>query len=287
MQHKYCFIPLNEQILDRFKTWAKVCRYYFTQQLPNAQLLNKTLSLRGIHQGRSAFVLGCGPSLNKYDLRKLARYQKEKKFNVFAVNSYLFSDHAKILTPDYYFLSDPVAFGSKTGYGSANDAALKNQMECVWQKIKGLKLPLFVPLGLYDRVDLLDKFPFCDQENIYSVNVDNPLKPRGYVSMTVLKALTMALFMGHEKIYIAGMDCSDFKHMVVDKENVLYLDYNHFFNPKHNRLQYYHVANMCEMLYAEHLLFQSFGRFSGYPIVNLDPDGLLDCFSKKHNLDVY
>lgn len=284
---KYSFIPLHEQVLDRLKTAAKVWRYYFQHQLPNAKAMKKTAAFRNRHQGQAAFVLGCAPSLNKLDLRKLAQYQKEEQFKVYAVNSYLFSEYAQELVPDYYCLSDPAAFGGKTGYGQDNDDKVQNQMKKVAEKIQNLGLPVFIPVESYDRINWPNRYPFCDQQDLYSNNVIDPLSPRGYVSMTVLKALTMALYMGHERIYIAGIDCSDIKHTFVDRNNDMYLDYKHFFNDKKNPLKLYHASNMCEMLYWEHLLYESFGRFSGHPIINLDPDGLLDCFSKEHELDVY
>ena len=284
---KYSFIPLHEQVLDRLKTAGKVWSYYFRHQLPHAEALKKTAAFKNKHKGQAAFVLGCGPSLNKLDLRKLAKYQKEDQFKVYAVNSYLLSEYTQELVPDYYFLSDPALFGHKTDYGQAYDDKAQDLVRRVSEKIKVLSLPVFIPADFYDKVDWPTKYPFCDQQDLYSKNIIDPIRPRGYLSATVLKALTMALFMGHEKIYIAGIDCSDIKYTFVNKKNEMHLDYRHFFNDNHNPLRISYAANMCEMLYWEHLLYESYRRFWEYPIINLDPDGLLDCFSKEHELDIY
>ena len=80
MIYKFSYIPLHEQILDRLKAWAKAGGYCLQHQRVNADVWKKTAAFRGIHKGQGAFVLGCGPSLNKFDLRKFARYQKENQF---------------------------------------------------------------------------------------------------------------------------------------------------------------------------------------------------------------
>ena len=284
MLNKFSCIPLKDQISHRLETVWTAFWYNRHFMRKSKDILRKTEALRGRHQGGSAFILGCGPSLNKLDIAKIKRYQKENGFTVYSVNAFILSSFAEEMTPDYYLLSDPRFLYSPKTPGQ------KETADQTRERLKASKMPVFVPLEFFQRMDLPDVYAFCDAENMYSDNVTDVLKPRGFCSMTVLKVMMLALFMGHEKLYLGGIDCSDAKHLVVDKNNDVYMDYRYFYNGQKNLMRYQAFLGHPDMtmtLYMEHLLYYSFRKFSNQPIVNLDPDGLLDCFSKTHDLDVY
>ncbi|MBF0570625.1 MAG: DUF115 domain-containing protein [Candidatus Omnitrophica bacterium] len=281
MRNVYCVVPIREQIRYRIRTYWHLFRYYKNFMWPHRELLKKTANLRGIHKGQNAFVFGCGPSLKRLDIQKIKQYQKKEKFNIYAVNAFINSEFCQEVIPDYYILSDPQSFKPEKEYSAT--ASL------VWKKLNQYHVPLFVPADLYQQADYQHKFIFCDQANLYSRNVTDPLSPAGFLSLTVLKAIQIALFMGHEKIYICGVDHDHFKSLYVDEHNDLYFDDTHFYGgDKKNiyRLKGWE-ATMMNQFYLSCLVWESFARFRHCPIINLNPESFVDTFTKQHDLDVY
>jgi hypothetical protein len=273
---------VKDYALDRIRTYWRMGRYYKDFMWANRDLFKKTAALRGIHQGSSAFVFGCGPSVNTLDMKKIKKYQKEQGFKIYAVNAYITSENSLEAVPDYYILSDPRALGHP------KDEKDRQTAKIVWERLTNNRIPLFVPADLHGNVEYQNKYIFCDQENLFSRNVTDLLRPRGFISLTVLKAVQIALFLGHEKIYICGVDHADTKSLHVGKDNKLVYEEPHFYDAKNKTARMVvENINMTEMFYLGFLGFESFNRFAGHPIINLNPESFVDCYSKEHPLDVY
>lgn len=285
---RYVGFSLKELLRLHIVTMGLVTRYFIRHILPNRIVLKNSSRLFGSKKGKSAFVFANGPSMNILDPNKIKEYC-QKGYEVFAVNSYINSNFGAIVTPNYYVLSDPAHFGVSLNLLSDNR---KKEVAEDLDKIKNLGVELFVPAQFYHRVAGINKYPFCDSENLFSKNVSDILKPRGYVSMTAYKALSIACYLGYDKIYICGFDNNYFKSLVVDSENNLYYMNEHF-NECEKSLKVLHKIrkdegeNIGELLYNHHLLFKSLDKFCKESIINLDTNSLVDCFSKKHDLLVY
>ena len=267
-------------------TKSRAFAEYFVFTLPNLKKLYKIKKLKDSKKGQKAFVFANGPSLNKIDAEKIKKYQDEG-FDVFAGNSFINTEFGKIVEPNYYVFSDPAHFGVYST--TTPEVAIKN---CIndYEKIVSREIPLFVPHRYCRKVSYKKAYVFNDTFDIFSKNVKDVTKRRPYVSMTLYKALSIACYMGYEEIYICGFDNDYFKSIIVDENNNVMYEENHFYDKvgnKNNRMQSPLFSTTAEALISFHVLFLGLEMFKQENIINLDPSGLADCFVKKHNLDIY
>ena len=285
---KYLGLSIFGILRRRFWTQVDVARYYSRHLLLNLPVLRKTKKLQNSKRGTRAFVFANGPSVRKLSPEKVRSFQQEG-FDIFAVNSYFHSEMSKVVLPDYYVLSDPAYFGHTVGLSDQRKQEAANDLS----KIIENNCVLFVPTEFYSTLDYSNKYAFCDAENIFSSNASDITRPRGYLSMTAYKALSIACFLGYESIYICGFDNNYFKTFVSDIDNRLYIEDVHFYDSTRQRRYVepnsfgWGDGSVGQALYLHHLLFEQLRKFARYPITNLDPEGLVDCFNKHHNLNIY
>ncbi|NKQ39706.1 MAG: hypothetical protein HF967_09635, partial [Methanosarcinales archaeon] len=229
------------------------------------------------------FVFANGPSINLLDLKKIEKYQKYG-FDVICVNSYILSDMAKTVVPNYYVLSDPLSFNiSKNAIPSDYTSMNKKQID----SLDKLNIPVFIPAQFFNLCKIKHQYIFNDFENRFIGNID-PTKPRGYVSMTAYKSLAIACYLGYDTIYICGFDSDYFKSICVDENNNIYYIDKHYDDDGVNRRVTPNAGKgLGNLLWEHHFLFKNMELFSDYNIIHLDKNSLVDAFSKKHNLDVY
>ncbi|BDD10374.1 hypothetical protein FUAX_28060 [Fulvitalea axinellae] len=279
---------LGDAVMKRIYLTMKYWKHYFQYIRPNKQEMDALKALRGSKKGKSAFILAGGPSLKKLDYEKVARYQREEGFEIFGINSFI----SKIkqvydLRLDYAVFSDPRHFGLLLDETTEKRRAeIKEDIKAVIDDEVALFAPMrFKGLGKYRTVY---HFPdFCD---IRTDNVEDITKPLGYYSLSTFKALSIALYCGYDTIYLCGLDNDYFKTVSVNENNEAFFEDNHFYdditvtrrladNPIYKR--------MGQFLFNCSLTFEFLEKFSPYNIVNLDKEGLVSNFTKKHNLDIY
>lgn len=261
-----------------FKDTIKYYKYYLQHVLPNKQLLNDTRLLKNSKKGKSTFVFANGPSLNILDIYKVAYYIKNYGFDLFAVNSFI-SNYS--LSPTHYVLSDPVYFNRLH-----HDHHRRIQLNDDLKNIISSSSEVFIPVQ-YHNYYKPNHYCFCDFYYHFSNNVFDILRPHGYLSMTAYKALAIAGFMGYDRIYICGFDNDYFKNISVSRNNEILFEDKHFFgdNKKVNKRPL--TTSIGDFLYRDHFLFSHLEKFKGKEIINLNPHGLIDTFSKSHDLDIY
>jgi hypothetical protein len=254
---------------------------------PDRVSIEDLLPLRDQHRGESCLVFGNGPSLSILDPAKVKAIS-EGGMDVFCVNHFVESDKFDLPHGVSLVLSDP-----KT-------------LEGDWvSRYAESKVPVrrvFIPHRIY-KPGLVqaakggfEVFPFNDNAVswIFSRNID-PTRPRSYLSMTLYKALAIAVFLGYSKIFLCGLDNSYVKTFFVDSENRLYRMDEHFDSEIYqlDGQRDYHLSDrygpggVAAMLMDYALQFSQLHRFPQDRIVNLDPDSLIDVFSKSHDLDIY
>jgi hypothetical protein len=269
-------------------TYLKVTKYYILYVLPLLKFFSKTKGLKNSHKNYYAFVFANGPSLKKIDPYKVANLQK-KNYYVFGVNSFISSNFASIVIPNYYVLSDPAYFGIESKLLTEER---KVEVKRDFNKLLQNKVKLFIPSRFIRKNNYDFISAFNDSQNIFSNNITNPLRPRGYLSMTAYKALAMACYMGFKKIYICGFDNNYIQNLKVNESNEMYYTDNHFYNNEFYKSRIHKINDSVsktvgELFYYHHFLFKHLEKFSSFPIFNLDKEGLVDCFSKNHDLDIY
>ena len=268
----------------RVRSFYRNARYYINHIAFDRSAKNKLRQIKDSKNNQKAFVFGNGPSLQKLSKSKVKKYMKEEGYDLFATNSYLYADISDELAPSHYLLSDPNWFEpSKADF----EEEFRDEIRTTLDNLEKIKPKLFIPFHEKDRKLPTETYYFNDSENLFSDNVTNLLQPRGYNSKGGRKALAIASYMGYEKIYMCGIDLSQFKELRVDQENNVYMEYTHFFENREKTFREHFSRSMGHQLYNFHWSFKTLEKFSHLPIVNLDPEGLVDVFPKRHELDVY
>ena len=243
-------------------------------------LLRQTRSLKATLGNRSALVLGNGPSIAKLDLVAVSS-QQAVDLDVFVVNWFPLSELAKSITPNFIVLSDPAMAPSQV-----------SDLRCcqLWDYLSlHSEIKIVVP-NSWSKY--LDKESTWSSRTIYfndlgmeglSKNID-PTKPRGYLSLTVYKALAMASYLGYRDISILGVDNTMFQGLSVTQENELMLGDKHFYakqRPDQNMSNFY-PNGVADFFYDISLCFLHLRRCFRHleNVYNLDGDSLVDCFVK-------
>jgi len=122
---------------------------------------------------------------------------------------------------------------------------------------------------------------FCDSDLRHWWSNVNPLFPRGYISMTLYKALAVASWLGYQKIFVLGMDNTYPRNVYCDRDNrILNLEVHA------GRTDYVAdiadlYGSMGDMVHELAYLFYDARKFAvNDRIVNLDPYSLTDAFPK-------
>lgn len=279
-------IPKKISIKDTIKFWikSKFIRYaeYAIFTLPNIGKISRIKIFKKTKNGKFAIVIAGGSSVGKIDGLKLKNLQ-EIGYDIFAGNSYMYSALGKQILPNYYFLSDDKFFREP----------IAEQFKEVLKIIYDKRITTFIPHRYCKKIDERDHIHiFNDTTDHFTDNVTDMARPRCYPSMTLYKALSMACYMGYEKIYICGFDNDYFKYLKCNSSNEIYYEDRHYYTNEisENTTRFIDKrshASVAEFLLHISTLFSGLESFRGQQIVNLDPDSLVDAFTKEHSLDVY
>lgn len=268
--------------------------YQLRHVVPRWRTLDRTRKLAGTRRDRRALVFASGPSMRKLDPQRIRALQADD-FDVIGLNAYAATEFGRIAAPDLYVLTDPATWtraltddevrhladdAKKTARGQF--AAMVDEL---WQVLAARNPALFVPVEQFPLVDYENAYPFCSVGNLFSSNVSDITRPQALRPMTAYRALAIACYLGYREIYFCGIDNDAFKSTTVDADNVKWCTYEHFYDTEPERIPSY--DSLARGLYYTSLTFGCLENFRGFPIVNLDPDGLVDVFPKRHDLDVY
>ena len=253
--------------------------YYFRYK----SYLKNLIKLKKLKKNKNVIVLGNGDSVNLLDPKKILKLKKN--FDVIATNTYFFSKLSKVIIPDYYLISD-------------RRVLTPNNSNFTKQKIKTCKLSnsrlkkskktiLLLPAEFHKINQFSNQvFYFNNLEDDYSKNSSNLERPRGFRSMSGLKALSAACYLGYKKIYFCGIDFSQWASFKVNDKNIIYQSSRYFFskNNIHKNTNNKKIYNLLKDISDIYLSQEIFNKEA---IVNLNPYSLNDVFSKKHKLKVY
>lgn len=253
--------------------------------LKYGKYFRETHKLKNSKNDYSVFLLGTGISVNLIDYKKILTIKKNN-FEIFSVGGYFESDLSNNLIPDYYLLSDKrTIIPEKT---DISDNEKKNYRETL-NKLCKLRVKTFIPVNyINDRVSKeLNVLYFNNFFSSATDNFSDITKTYNYNSISGIKALSACIYMGYKNIYLCGFDNNHWNNIKVDKENRILQINRHFYDDDKK----YHLnktgKSISDMLLYFHEIFKSYELFRSNRIINLDPNGLIDVFSKKHELDIY
>jgi len=264
---------LNCNVFNLMKQYIKdfsvnIMRYLI-ELFVGFKYIKKTFELKNFYNNKKALIIGNGPSQGFLKPKELNDFIKNGG-HTFCLNNFYKDKILSKHVPTWYFLSDP---------GHFNNSYLKHL-------IKYFKMNPSIKIVLpYKKVRFLENlglknqlYCFSDTEISFFKNI-NPLFPRGYVSMTLYKALAWALYLGYNSTGVIGMDNTYIKEFFSDENNKLFLLHNN--KIKGNIvLQKYPNLNVSKFLFD---LFTSFYHLEYFPnknIFNLDKFSLTDRFKK-------
>ena len=247
------------------------------------KLISETLKSNNIKKEKNVILLGTGKSISLLDPQKIQKLRKDN-FEVFSLGGFIQSEFSKNLEIDYYLLSDERTINpEKFELEKNHKEKLINTINILNKK----KIKLFLPTYSNKKHHFINKIlyynNYSDRE---SKNISDITKYLGYSSISGLKALTACIHLGYKKIYICGFDNNHWNNIKVDENNKIFQINRHFYD-NDEYLQNFTTPSVGNLLNKSSGIFKSYDKFKKYNIVNLDPNGLIDSFTKKHNLDIY
>ena len=172
---------------------------FLLEKRPDQDKIASLKFAKNTKSGKCALVLGNGPSLNKLIPTKVHDYVDD----IFVVNEFCLNEVSNQLVPTFYVLSDGNSFKS----GDTGSAfSIGHLSEYLAQNNVSLILPHTADSEIFNSPNA---FYFDDREFIRGKRID-PTRPRNYVSVTLYKALAVAQHMGYDKIYVLGLDNTEF-----------------------------------------------------------------------------
>lgn len=275
--------PLKLSLSARLSQYLEIIVNYHIYKLLNYRYCRG--ALLGMKYAKNskldsdALILGNGPSLSKLNLSKLADLRVGNKLDVYVVNFALVNDGIPPELVDYLVLSDE---------GTMPDSRLPQSIS-LWNLLDQYReIKLVTPDSWHFRFPQLSCgggtcLHFNDNSLEGVRKSSNPLKPRGYSSMTAYKAMAVSNHCGYKRKLILGLDNTWFRGLSVDARNHMYQESVHFISGYHS---VQNISNQFENGVSDYFFeifkaFQSLNEnFKDLDFVNLDQDSLLDCFPK-------
>lgn len=256
--------------------------------------LHKLKRAKNINSSVPILVLGSGPSVQNLDFSKIQKLRSGGKLKVMAINNYIGSNFETLLGFDFYLLSDPAY--NLGGINPIDELELTRVKE-VWKSLsQDDKVLVFVPdtwKKIETQLGETRVFGFNDRPlHPVSKNI-SPVRPRGYKSLTLLKALAVALHLSDGEIFVVGADETQFKGFRVGEDNSIQVGPNHAKGThpsgKEANQTYLYPNGVMDLFFNQaqtaHHYVSRFGRTGR--ITNLNPESFVDAFPKADPLGIY
>ena len=223
-------------------------------------------------------VIGNGPSQG-YLTSEILQGLKDENFDVIAVNFWNENASLSSVIPTYLVISDPhtLSENAPSRLQGRNITLRKYLLEnptitliCPIRRCKELST-IFTKDRLIGMVD--------SDLQYWSANI-TPIRPRGYISMTLYKALAIAQWFGYEKIYVLGMDNTYPRNIFCNIDNKFINLEQHASGDEYTVDQSKIYPNIGARLLEISDLYFDLYKFNNECIYNLDPYSLTDSFKK-------
>ena len=245
---------------------------------PHRNSFNDLRKLKNSKIGRTALVLASGPSVDGLNHDFLERFVDD----VLVINGFNKLKIANKIKPVFYGLSDPAHLKDLSG-------DQKTEREELLAYVKKVGATLFLPHHAYKN-KAFDEFKcifFDDRELTFFNNSINPTKPRGYGSTTIYKMLALACFLNYDKIFIIGIDNTNFYNYRGTPDNrIVDIGLNTAESVTSARSTFISeyeaefTSGMAGRMQSYSHLFGDLEKFPKGKIINLDPNSLIDVFPK-------
>ena len=295
-EHEYIFsLKKNNTYLPRIRKingWSFLGLFYYHLKslihcfiyLPIAlyhgrRLLNKTRTMKNSAKKKRALLLGNGPSQGFMNVEELDQFVKSGG-ETYCVNYWNKNLKLSAHIPSWMVFSDPGVYDEK----DPDNVKLMKYLD------DNQTIKVLVPTGQIKSIQSKklknEIYCFIDIELSVWENI-NPLLPRGYLGLTLYKALAWNIYLGYDSIGVIGMDNTFPKNVYNDKNNNINIVENHAGKEDNlASLGSYHL-NIASYYYDVLRTFHHLDYFPNNNIVNLDPYSLTDRFKKVNKDDFF
>jgi hypothetical protein len=269
---------VRKLILYHIKSFVSCVKVFPVEIYKGRGVLLKTWRMRNSASTKRAIVIGNGPSQGLLTVKELDSFVNSGG-ETYCVNYWHQNQNLSVHVPTWMVLSDPSTFLQESSLVEGLILYLKTHS----------KIKLIAPVSFVDilrRLGISNELHCFIDVELSIWNGIHPLLPRGYVSMTLYKALAWAVHMGYKEIGVIGMD-NTYPRNIFNDEN------NHVCNLEThagiNDYLYDHSGSYsCVAAVLDELtrLFLNLQFFPNERVKNLDMYSLTDRF-KKVSKDIF
>jgi hypothetical protein len=260
----------------------KILRHYLVEAITGRKWLAMTSALKGRGRLVNAIVIGNGPSQGYLDEGSLSEFKKNGG-EIICINLWTDNEVFSHILPNYMVVSDSRMFTA-----DLPEILQKKQEKLLIVVNANRSIKIICPLNRCDELSKIfgeDRIiGFVDQELRMWTRSTNPLCPRGYVSMTLYKALALAIWFDYRTIYVIGMDNTYPRNIYCDKNNKFISHELHAIAADFVVDQSAVYKCVGDGLTELARLFHDARKFKARKIINLDPYSLTDAFEKSDQL---
>lgn len=252
----------------------------------------RTRRARNIWGETPVLIIASGPSSEQLNFKRISQLQKSGGLRVIAINNFIGSPFEAKIQFDAYVLSDPMHSPRCVKFSSLEREA---RTRAIWKVLSNAECLVFTPASWGIRNDFGGQnFLGFDDRSLegWSRNI-SPIWPRGYKSLTLMKAMSLALFLTKGDVFVGGADQSTFLGARVNAINELRRVPVH---AEGTALEGASRPNddvfprgMSDLFYDEaHTSYQLRSRFAKTGrVFNLNPTSFIDCFEKTDPLEIF
>lgn len=229
-------------------------------------LLDRNRKFHNRHQGRRAFVLGNGPSLNRHDLGLL------KSEVVLVSNGFACHPILQSWQPEVLGLCDPLYFEHPDEF-AGEFKKMRERLRC----------DFFAPIAAREVISERGLLPLerCYYHYGYGSMADHPLwtldlaRPMPSGQTVTLLLICIALYMGCDPVYLLGMD-HDFLASP-KKQTHFSEDYEFGVNvPMYPSMSYLELMDACRLMWRGYEHVKRVASQRGQRVFNASEGGFLD-----------
>ena len=218
----------------KLKVLCKVLIFFVYEILIAHKFLLKTFKLKNSKKNKIVLILGNGPTQNLLKKNDLFNFVKNNN-DLIVINYWMLNKKYKRTIPTFYMVSDPkIWYFNEKNFNKVDEDFIKirkNYNIALYKYLKKNKdINLVInPASIKNAKKILQNniFSYIDSEARGLWSKTCPLLPRGYLSSTVLKAISFANWLGYKKIFILGIDSTYPKTFYSNiKNDILNHEYN-------------------------------------------------------------
>lgn len=270
---------------DNFRYVSLIFSKLFILFEKNNYFFYKIYNFKNIHKNKTCYILGTGPSVKNYDLKKLK-------------DEFIIGTNFAFLHPDFLYLNNkyicfapnhlPLNFDIWDNIFSKIDNTKISQIFIGDSKYR-YSIGNYIKKNKYKNYDNLillnyHSSPILNSKNINFSNLhDLSVGPLISPVTTLVTALQLAHFMGFNKIKLLGID-----HDILDTYQNSATSNAHFYDKDQNHethIKYKTKTRIFKWLYqawTQYEILNEFYKNKNVEIVNLNKDSYLDVFDKTN-----